>query len=173
MKDFFEGLIILIIAFGIMIGVYVGLKDLTKDQVPGLRAEEPYRLEKIAFPPVEEVLRCKHSSFKSSMSADCLVRQKGLKPKWFSVLGWPDQVIKEGDILVYTFKVNARTVELWNTKENHWKELYNGACLTKDRKCIWPSKNRCTKWGEEKGVKVCEEYPATDAVQFGFGEVDS
>jgi len=86
---------------------------------------------------------------------------------------WAEAVIRPGDILGYSFKVNDRTVEVWNTRKGNGDMKYNGACLTKDPKCFWPSKDKCTKWVTENGVKLCEEYPPVTAVQLGLGKTET
>lgn len=170
MNDFTRGLLCFLFSVTVVGSGMAAIKHWTKDMVPGVRSDEPYRWEEVWLPPVQSVSRCKYWASKSHMTAQCSVNHEGLKPRVYNMQNWAEGVIQPGDILGYSFKVNDRTVEIWNTRQGNGDMKYNGACLTKDPKCFWPSKNKCTKWITEKGVKLCEEYPPVTAVELGFGK---
>lgn len=171
MNEFTSNLLSFLFSVAVVGGGIVAVKHWTKDSVPGMRSDEPYRWEEALLPPVQSISQCNYGRGKTTLLyVHCWVNHEGLKPKRYDLLNWPEGIIQKGDILGYNFKVNERTVEVWNIREGNGDMRYNGACLTKDPKCFWPSKNTCTKWVTENGVKLCEEYPPVTAVQLGLGK---
>lgn len=142
----------------------LGGNYLFPNNVPGLKKDEPYVFEDVWMPPIKEVEFCTRPlSMRPPIPMRCKVVHEDFSTRMYTFDLWPAGSIKEGSVLGYSFKVGQRTVELWRIRKGRYEEKYNGACLTKDPKCFWPSKNKCTKWevvdwGSGKSARLCKEY---------------
>ena len=170
MKWFLSMLACAILIIGVVTGMIIGMNALVDYSTPGLHKGDPYSIEEIWLPPIKNKVRCKYVSLGRRTLSNCPVVHEGYKTKNYNEFQWPAQYLEQGDVLGYMFKVGERSVEVWNVKDKSSEEIPNGACFKADPMCFWPSKNRCTKWREEKGVALCSEYPPVTALDLHLVE---